>query len=149
MFLPATLPLLRAWRSAGALPPSTGYAVTPGLRAVLDGDEEELAYAATTRAARASLRLLAADQGRRVVVAVDADAEVRDDLEEGAVRTPALPWRAVAAGLVDGAEAADAVRRAAAVIDAADLGEQDAELAVGDAEDHELLWYATQELAEL
>ena len=31
-------------------------------------------------------------------------------------------------------------------IDAADLGDEDAELAVGDAQDHDLAWYATQEL---
>jgi hypothetical protein len=32
------------------------------------------------------------------------------------------------------------------VIDAADLGDLDAEFVVGEAEDHELAWYATQEL---
>ena len=31
-------------------------------------------------------------------------------------------------------------------IDAADLGDPDAEFVLGDAEDHELAWYATQEL---
>jgi hypothetical protein len=38
------------------------------------------------------------------------------------------------------------VRAATAMIDAADLGDEDAELAVGDAQDHDLAWYATQEL---
>ena len=33
-----------------------------------------------------------------------------------------------------------------AVIDEADLGDEDAELTVGDALDHDLAWYATQEL---
>ncbi|MFD1050397.1 DUF6912 family protein, partial [Kibdelosporangium lantanae] len=32
------------------------------------------------------------------------------------------------------------------VIDAADMGDEDAEFALGDVEDHELAWYATQEL---
>jgi hypothetical protein len=32
------------------------------------------------------------------------------------------------------------------VIDAADLGDPDAEFILGDAEDHELAWYAPQEL---
>ena len=32
------------------------------------------------------------------------------------------------------------------VIDAADLGDADAEFVLGDAEDHELAWYAAQEL---
>lgn len=150
VFLPATLPLLRSWLAAGSVPASTCYAVTPGLRAVLEGDDEELAYAATTRAARGSLRLLLdAAEPRRVVLAVDAEAEVRDDLDDGAVRIAVTPWRAVAAGLVDAPEAVDVVATAASLVDAADLGDEDAELAVGDAEDHELLWYATQELADL
>ena len=36
--------------------------------------------------------------------------------------------------------------RAMDAVDRADLGDEDAELAVGDAEDHDLAWYATQEL---
>jgi hypothetical protein len=32
------------------------------------------------------------------------------------------------------------------VIDAADLGDADAEFTLGDAEDHEMAWYATQEI---
>ena len=47
---------------------------------------------------------------------------------------------------VDVSEAEEAVVRAAQVVDAADLGDEDAELTVGDAEDHDLAWYATQEL---
>jgi hypothetical protein len=38
------------------------------------------------------------------------------------------------------------VTKAIEVIDAADLGDEDAELAVGDALDHDLAWYANQEL---
>jgi hypothetical protein len=152
VYLPSTLPLLRTWLAVGSVPVSTGYAVTAGLRAQLIGDEEELEHAAVLRAARASLRLLEqVDEPRRVVLAVEADAPtLLDHLDDGAVRlTAPLPLRAIAAGMVDGAEAADAVRRAADVVDAADLGDEEAELAVGDAEDHELLWYATQELGEL
>jgi hypothetical protein len=148
VYLPTTLPLLRAWAAAREIPPSTGYAVTPGLRAELTGADDELEAAAMLRAARASLRILDG-QPRRAVLAVDTEPAVRDDLDEGAVRTAALPWQAVAAGMVDGPDAEAAVRAAAAVIDEADLGDEDAELAVGDAEDHELLWYATQELADL
>ncbi len=152
VYLPASLPLLRTWAAAREIPASTGYAVTPGLRAELTGADDELEAAATLRAARASLRLLDGEP-RRVVLAVDTDAAtgltIRDDLDDGAVRTGALPWAAVAAGLVDGPDAEAAVRAAAAVVDEADLGDEDAELAVGDAEDHDLLWYATQELADL
>ena len=42
--------------------------------------------------------------------------------------------------------AEDKVRAAVVVIDAADMGDLDAELAVGDIEDFDLAWYATQEL---
>jgi hypothetical protein len=38
------------------------------------------------------------------------------------------------------------VTTAIEVVDAADLGDEDADLAVGDAQDHDLAWYAPQEL---
>jgi len=38
------------------------------------------------------------------------------------------------------------IERAAGIVDAADLGDADAEFTLGDAEDHELAWYAAQEL---
>ena len=50
---------------------------------------------------------------------------------------------------LDGAETADVVQRAALALDAADLGDPDAELAVGDAEDVELNWYAPGEVSFL
>lgn len=152
VYVPASLPLLRAWRAAGELPAAlTGYAVTPGLQAwYAEGDPEELEYAATGRAARASLRLLEGAEQRRVVLAVDAEAVVRDDLDEGAVIVDRpVAWRAVVAGMVDDPAAQQAVTAAAAVVDAADLGDDDAEFAVGEAESHELLWFATQELGAL
>lgn len=160
VYVPATLALLRAWLTAGEVPaPRTGYAVTPGLRAWYEeGDAEELEYAATGRAARASLRLLSAEVGavlggvepRRLVLAVDADATVRDDLDEGAVVVERpVRWPSVVAGLVDDCAAAQAVSAAVQLVDAADLGDDDAELTVGEAEGHELLWFATQELCDL
>lgn len=152
VYIPASLPLVRAWRVAGELPaPLTGYAVTPGLRAwYADGDDEELEYAAAGRAARASLRLLDDAEHRRVVLAVETDAVVRDDLDDGAVNVVRpVAWRAVVAGMIDDPAAQQAVAAAAAVVDAADLGDDDAEFAVGEAESHELLWFATQELCDL
>ena len=38
------------------------------------------------------------------------------------------------------------VARAVEVIDAADMGDEEAEFVLGDAEDHQLAWYATQEI---
>ena len=52
----------------------------------------------------------------------------------------------VIAAYVDNAAAEPAVLAAIEAIDAADLGDEDAELIVGDAQDHDLAWYATQEL---
>lgn len=51
----------------------------------------------------------------------------------------------LAAVHLDLAEAQEPVR-AAAQVDDADLGDGDAEFVLGDAEDHELAWYAVQEL---
>jgi hypothetical protein len=42
---------------------------------------------------------------------------------------------------VDAEEAEYAVRQAAGAVDAADMGDLDAEFLVGEAEDHELAWY--------
>ena len=57
-----------------------------------------------------------------------------------------VPIDDVVAAFVDNAAAEADVRAAIAVIDEADLGDEDAELTVGDAQDHDLAWYATQEL---
>src|SRR6266700_231469 len=75
VFLPSTLPALAQALQAGQVGsgpgpgsgqgsgPLSGYAVTPALReAYASGDEEELEYTALTEAARASLRMLAADR---------------------------------------------------------------------------------------
>jgi Family of unknown function (DUF6912) len=135
-----------------------GYAVTPALReAYASGDEEELEYAALTEAARASLRMLAANPAappRRVVLAVEipADGVKLDarDREPGRVLVTALiPVDTLASAHVDDAEAGTDVRAAAEALDAADAGDEDARFAVDGAEGHELAWYATQELSYL
>jgi len=85
---------------------------------------------------------------RRVVVCADIDGvRLRPDLDDGAVTLPGpVQSSAVAAVYIDLPEAADAVRAAAEVVDAADLGDPDAEFTLGDADDHELAWYAPQEV---
>ena len=81
VFLPSTLPAVAQALQAGQVGPGPlpGFAVTPALReAYASGDTEELEYAALTEAARASLRLLAADQAapsQRVVLAAEIPAE--------------------------------------------------------------------------
>jgi hypothetical protein len=157
VYIPATLAMLRTFVETGQLVPVSGtaFAVTPMLRESYSaGDTEELEYAAMNEAARASLRLLAAELDgeaalpRRVVVAADVDrVRMRSDLDDAAVTVAgAVPVAAVAAVHVDLAEAEEAVRTAAGVVDAADLGDPDAEFVLGDAEDHEMAWYATQEI---
>jgi hypothetical protein len=156
VYLPATSTLLRAVLDSGQLGPAplTGFAVTPGLREwYVDDDIEALEYAATTEAARASLRLLDLDPSaarRRVVIACDVadrNVEVRDDLDRGVVRvSEPVALREMASIHVDDAEAEAAVAAAADAIIAADLDDPAAQDLVDDAEGYELAWYATQEI---
>jgi hypothetical protein len=164
VYLPATTNVLRTLVEEGRLTgPLTAFAVTPGLRdfyALSDAgaDEEELEYAALLAAARASLRLIDVDPSaarRRVVLAADvpgsAVTEVEDpDADRGAVRISGdVALAAVASAHVDGAEAEDDVRAAVGVVLEADLGSEDAQFVVDQAEGHELAWYATQEIGTL
>jgi hypothetical protein len=164
VYLPATTNVLRTLVEEGRLTgPLTAFAVTPGLRdfyALSDAgaDEEELEYAALLAAARASLRLIDVDPSaarRRVVLAADvpdsAVTEVEDpDADRGAVRISGdVALAAVASAHVDGAEAEDDVRAAVGIVLEADLGSEDAQFVVDQAEGHELAWYATQEIGTL
>jgi hypothetical protein len=158
VYIPATLSMLRTLVKSGELAPigGTAFALTPALReSYATGDTEELEYAAMAEAALASLRLLATELDadpdtvpRRAVIAADVgDVTQRPDLDSAVVRLAAPVLMAqVAAAHVDDPEAEPAVRAAAQVIEQADLGDPDAEFTLGDAEDHELAWYAPQEL---
>ncbi|MDN5918574.1 MAG: hypothetical protein L0I76_26325 [Pseudonocardia sp.] len=161
IYLPATWPMLTRMVSTGKFEPlgGTAFALTPKLReSYVAGDDEELEYAAMSEAARASLRLLSVEFGlgetdtpaRRVVVAADTEVTLRPDLDDGAVRvTGAIGMEQIAAVHVDLPEAEHAVREAAGAVDKADLGDLDAEFLVGEAEDHDLAWYAPGEVAFL
>jgi hypothetical protein len=165
VYLPATTTVLRTLLDEGRLlGPHTAFAVTPALRefyavSEAEADNEELEYAALLTAARASLRLLDLDPfaaRRRVVLAADVpddavqiqDDPVRDpDAERGTVRVSAeVGMRDIASAHIDGAEAEDDVRAAVNVVLEADLGSEDAQFVVDQAEGHELAWYATQEI---
>ncbi len=155
VYIPATLAMLRQLVDDGELFPVSGtaFALTPTLReAYAEGDDEELAEVAMGEAARASLRLLAAQEAdgapRRAVIVADVEpVTLRPDLDDAVVRVGSvLTVGDVVAVYVDNAVAETAVQAAMAVIDEADLGDEDAELAVGDAQDYDLAWYATQEL---
>jgi hypothetical protein len=158
VYLPSTLPLLSAALDVGQFELDIAYAVTPGLREwYIEGDLEELEYAAAAAAARASLHLLADAAGtasaRRVVVAADLpDLAARPAPEVGraAVRLGApVLWSQVASAHVDAAIARDDVRRALGALAAAESGDEDARFLLDSVEDHELAWYAAQELGVL
>lgn len=164
VYVPLTLPGLAEAYKTGELGegPFVAYAVTPALREwYLSDDIEELEYAALNRAALASLRLLAVEPGvarRRVVVAVDvADGAAVADPDRGLdpvalgeVRVAGpVPLAKAAAVHVDSDDAETDVAAAADALGAADQGDDDAQFTVDGAEDHELLWYATQEIPNL
>ncbi|MEU7044508.1 DUF6912 family protein [Streptomyces varsoviensis] len=161
VYVPLTLPGLAAAHKAGEVGPAPlhAYAVTPALREwYVSDDIEELEYAALSRAAQASLRRIAADPEaprKRVVVAVDVpdkDAVADPDrgLDQSAVGevrlASAVPLSKAAAVHMDADEAEADVTAAAAALGAADHGDDDAQFTVDGAEDHELLWFATQEI---
>lgn len=162
IYIPVTLAMLQQLVVNGSLWPvnGTAFAVTPRLReAYAEGDDDELGEVALRDAALASLRLLAAaaeaagQSGeellpRRAVVVADVDdVTLRPDLDDAVVRIGApVAIGDVVAAFVDNTAAEAHVTAAIAVVDSADLGDEDAELAVGDAQDHDLAWYATQEL---
>ena len=161
VYIPVTLPMLTELVADGYLQPRAGtaFAVTPALReSYTEGDEEELAEVALREAALASLRLLSVEPPdgpplRRAVLVADVPGEVvtlRPDLDDAVVRVSGrVGMGQVVAAFVDNPAAEPALRAAVEVIDAADLGDEDAELTVGDAQDHDLAWYAPQELAFL
>ena len=154
VYIPATLAMLQQLVTDGSLWPvnGTAFAVTPTLReAYAEGDDDELADVALREAALASLRLLAIDQTvrpRRAVLSAEVDdVKFRPDLDDAVVRLGApVAIDQVIAAYVDNAGAEQDVTKAIEVIDAADLGDEDADLIVGDAHDHDLAWYANQEL---
>ncbi len=165
IYIPATLAMLQRLVADGSVWPlnGTAFAVTPRLReAYAEGDDDELGEVALHEAALASLRLLAnaLDESREsespvdtlpprraVLVADVGDATLRPDLDDAVVRIgEPVSTNEVVAAFVDNAAAEGHVAAAIEVIDAADLGDEDAELTVGDAQDHDLAWYGTQEL---
>jgi len=156
VYLPTTMARLAASLDRQLVDSEMGYAVTPALREwYVEGDVEELEYAATAAAARASLRLLAADGAapRRAVIAAEVpDGWTRPapEVDRAAVRiSSAVSMSSVVSVHVDGSDAADDIRRAAAVLAAADAGDDDAQFVVDALEDHELAWFAAQELSAL
>lgn len=156
VYIPATLTMLQQLVADRVMHARSGtaFAVTHALReSYAEGDDEELAEVARQEAAMASLRLLAGEgmgdlPPRRAVVEAEVDdATVRPDLDDAVVRLAGpISFDDVIAAYVDNAEAESAVLPAIEAVDEADLGDEDAQFVVGDAQDHDLAWYAPQEL---
>jgi hypothetical protein len=159
VYLPATIPLVAALREGDEVSPAGPvHAVTPALREwYAEGDEEELEYVAFSRAAQEALRLLRADPAaprRRVVISADVpETEVKaasQDLGTSEVRLGgSVPRRAIASFHIDDREAETDVAAAADAVEQAAAGDPDAQFTVDTAEDHELLWYAPEEIEDL
>ncbi|KUI19175.1 hypothetical protein AU193_14170 [Mycobacterium sp. GA-1285] len=156
VYIPATLTMLQQLVADRVLHARSGtaFAVTPALReSYAEGDDDELAEVARREAALASLRLLAGEgvgdlPPRRAVVEAQVEGVTpRPDLDDAVVRLAGpIAFEDVIAAYVDNADAESAVLAAVEAVDEADLGDEDAEFVVGDAQDHDLAWYAPQEL---
>ncbi|TVX77039.1 hypothetical protein [Corynebacterium sp. NML180780] len=155
VYIPATFAMLEQLNEQGVLHARNGwgFAATPELTEFFtSGDQEEIEAIAFDDAALASIRLLAIGDEerfphRRVVVSADVDATGEPDMGESVVKVVGpVELKDVAAVHVDVREAEDATKRATELIDAADLGDEDAELAVGDAQDNYMAFFDPSEL---
>ena len=155
VYIPATFAMLAALNDNGVLHARNGwgFAATPELTEFyISGDQEEIEAIAFDDAALASIRLLAIGDEeqfphRRVVVSADVEAVGEPEMGESVVRLNGpVALGDVAALHVDVAEAEAATAKAIEYVDAADLGDEDAELIVGDAQDNYMAFYDPSEL---
>ena len=155
VYIPATFSMLKSLDSNGVIHARNGwgFAATPELTEFFtSGDQEEIEAIAFDDAALASIRLLAIGgeeqfPHRRVVVSVDAEVQPQPEMGESVVKLAGpVELKDVAAIHVDVKEAEEATAKAIEAIDAADLGDEDAELTVGDAQDNYMAFYDPSEL---
>ena len=159
VYLPATFGMLASLEENKLIHARNGwaFAATDALHDFFtSGDEEEIEAVAFDDAALASIRLLAIGDEerhphRRVVISADvADATADPEMGESVVRLAGpVKLEDVAAIHVDIAGAEQATAKAIEVVDAADLGDEDAELTVGDAQDNYMAFYDPSELPVL
>ena len=155
IYVPTTVAGLAALHSTGRLAPAPllAHAVTSAVRlSWTGGDDEELEYAVLMAAAFDSLTLIAATSGepRRVVVVAeveDADVSATGDETEVSVAVE-VPLSRCTAVHVDDVEAESQVVAALGRLPDAVAGDERALAAVSLVE-HELLWFATQEIPDL
>jgi hypothetical protein len=153
VYVPSTISRLReavGTRSLGPAP-LVAHAVTDAVRVELaDASEEEWEYAASAAASLASVALLRDDEPpRRVVLAIDVrrTGAAPDADDPTAVTVQDEPaFSALAAVLLDGSDAETDV---AAARRAASSGDPEADRLLERCLDHELGWWATQEIPHL
>jgi hypothetical protein len=143
--------LLGSGRVAGPVP---GCAVTQALRewfeAAADDDEEPLEFAAQSRAADLSLALIVGDRPpRRAVLAIEAAArrDIGVDDLVGVVIADGFAWSDVRALFVDEDEADESVRSALRALSVLPDDDQTVPAAVEELDEHELAWFAPEEIA--
>lgn len=158
VYVPATFDMLTQLSKNGEMSARSGwgFAVTPALQDFYTtGDEEEIAYSAFLEASMASMRLLAIGDEtfphRRVVVSVDIPDEAvspQPEMGDAVVKLDPPVFRVadLAAIHIDVEEAEEATAKAVKTIDSADLGDEAAELTVGDALDNFMAFYDPTEL---
>jgi hypothetical protein len=147
VYLPMTATRLREAQQRGSFGPAPlrAHAVTPAVADALD-DEEEREYAALTAASLDAVALLTdEDPAYRLVAAVDVGSWEPDAGDDPtAVRLAhEVPWKRLAAVLADSPDAGPAVAQAR------ERGAEQDDAALEACLDHELGWFATQEVDQL
>lgn len=155
VYVPSSIRRLQDLLVSGGLGPLPilAHAVTQELREALrEVGEEEWEYDALMAAAQDSLGVMGEDdRPLRVVIVAEAESVTPvEDGEESLVEVDAvIPLTAVVAVHVDSEDAADAVAEARTVWAAAQDGDAEAQKVLERCLDHDLGWYATQEIPEL
>ena len=158
VYLPLTVAGLASLHASGRIAPAPlrAHAVTAAARATVgSADDDELEYAALMAAAYDSLVLIAQTSGepRRVVVAADIDDNQVASTDDADDPTAVLVSVEVSIGRcrsvhVDDADADGEVSLALTRLAEAEAGDGRALAAVSLVE-HELMWFATQEIPDL
>lgn len=152
VYIPSTTGRLRELLVSGGLGPTPvhAHAVTREALAVLaDADEEEQEYAVLTAAAQDSLGLLSAEERpRRVVVVAEAGTVIDTDGSRVELHE-VVPLRNVVAVHADSEDAEEDVAAARDAWVDGQAGDEAAQRVVDRCEEHELGWFATQEMAAL
>ncbi|AZA12921.1 DUF6912 family protein [Corynebacterium choanae] len=161
VYIPATFSRLATLHDTGMLPAAGGwgFAATKALHDFFtSGEDEEIEMVAIDEAARAVFRLLQTESDyaplRRVVIAADLpESQVVPAPEHGEAVVQLSPATVsldqIACIFIDHEASEPLVEKAIAAIDAADLGDEDAELVVGDALELLMGWYVPAELDDL